>query len=66
MAAPSVINKSRWMIYGASGYTGKLAARLPRPAGMEPPILAGRTLNNISKSLLKVLRIAPRLTETQN
>jgi saccharopine dehydrogenase (NAD+, L-lysine-forming) len=47
MAAPSVINKSRWMIYGASGYTGKLAARLPRPAGMEPPILAGRTLNNI-------------------
>lgn len=48
MAATTALAKTRWMIYGANGYTGTLAARLPRPEGMQPPILAGRTLEKIS------------------
>ena len=47
MAASATPTKTRWMIYGANGYTGNLAAHLPRPEGMLPPILAGRTLSKI-------------------
>ena len=33
---------TRWMIYGANGYTGELTARLAVARG-ERPILAGRS-----------------------
>jgi short subunit dehydrogenase-like uncharacterized protein len=38
--------KKTWMIYGANGYTGQLAARLAHELG-ESPILAGRNRANI-------------------
>ncbi len=31
----------KWMIYGANGYTGRLAARLAKDRNLDP-ILAGR------------------------
>lgn len=52
MAATTVAQKTRWMIYGASGYTGTLAARLAKSKGSEAPILAGRSLDKISTHLL--------------
>jgi len=35
------MNKTRWMIYGANGYTGRLAAQAAAQRGMHP-VLAGR------------------------
>ena len=40
------MNKKKWMIYGANGYTGKLIARQTRQRGLQP-ILAGRNRKTI-------------------
>ena len=42
------MNTKAWMIYGANGYTGELAARQARRRG-ESPILAGRNAAAISR-----------------
>jgi len=60
MESSSQPSKTRWMIYGANGYTGSLAARLPRPDSMLPPILAGRNLEKI-KPLAQELKCDYRI-----
>jgi short subunit dehydrogenase-like uncharacterized protein len=45
-ATEAVIMNKTWMIYGANGYTGQLAARLAHELG-ESPILAGRNAEQI-------------------
>ena len=47
------MDKKKWMIYGANGYSGELITRLARKVGLRP-VLAGRNQNqieNLAKSL---------------
>lgn len=66
MAATPIVSKTRWMIYGANGYTGRLASRLPRPEGMEAPILAGRNITSISTYPLRHILAVHLLIEAWN
>lgn len=66
MAATSVTSKTRWMIYGANGYTGRIAARLPRPEGMEAPILAGRNVTAIRTHATRIKQLVHWMIEAWN
>lgn len=50
---------TEWMIYGASGYTGKLIARLAKERGLTP-VLAGRSASSIDP-LAKELGFSVRI-----
>lgn len=50
---------SRWLLYGANGYTGRLIAREALRRG-EHPILAGRNAREI-ESMARALSLEPRI-----
>ncbi len=60
----AAVMKKTWMIYGANGYTGQLAARLANKLG-ESPILSGRNPAPI-KSMAGELGVETRVFDLHN